>query len=347
MQSGSLLWLAPLAAATWASGADVKVIAFGSCSHQDREQPAWDAIVAERPDLFLFLGDNVYADRPGHPATPGNIAAAYRELAAQPGYRRLREARPLLATWDDHDFGQNDAGVEYPFKRQSQALMLAAFGEPADSPRWTRDGVYGAWTFGEQGRRVQVLLLDTRYFRDRLARDPSRAKPGRGSYVPQEDPSATMLGAAQWEWLESQLRQPADLRILGSSIQVIAREHGYETWGNLPRERRRLYQLIRDTGAEGVVFISGDRHLTEISREQSAETPYPIYDFTSSGLDQSESPVDEPNRFRISPVLRTANFGVIRVDWDAAPVRVEMASLDGLGQTLFQHAVTLAELAPR
>jgi alkaline phosphatase D len=109
---------------------------------------------------------------------------------------------------------------------------------------------------------VQVILLDTRFFRSPLQVGAEEGEAGegrRGRYAPNEDPTATMLGDAQWEWLAVQLRQPAELRLIGSSVQAIAKDHGFEKWGNFPAERRRLWRLIRETRANGVVLLSGDR----------------------------------------------------------------------------------------
>ncbi len=83
----------------------IKRIAFGSCAKQTKPQPIWDAIVKAKPDVFIFLGDNVYIDS-------RNIAdykPAYDLLAAKPGFQKLRATTPILAIWDDHDFG----GVPY------------------------------------------------------------------------------------------------------------------------------------------------------------------------------------------------------------------------------------------
>src|SRR5437764_633783 len=92
----------------------------------------------------------------------------------------------------------------------------AAAGEPIPelAPRRTRAGVYHALVLGPPGRRTQIILLDTRYFRSPLRPD------GGGGYLPQHDPGATMLGEVQWKWFAEQLRVPADLRLVVSSIQV-------------------------------------------------------------------------------------------------------------------------------
>src|ERR1700754_3659142 len=87
-------------------------IAFGSCADAAKPQPIWDADLAAEPDLFVFLGDNVYLDT----RDPEVMRRKYAQLAAQPGFQRLKATTPILAIWDDHDFGENDAGVEYPMK---------------------------------------------------------------------------------------------------------------------------------------------------------------------------------------------------------------------------------------
>src|SRR5262245_35208462 len=108
-----LLFAANFAATAAAQEQPLSRIAFGSCAKQDKPQPIWDSIVAARPELFLFLGGNIYADT----EDMQDMWRKYQLLAAQPGFKKLRETCPVLATWDDHDLGANDAGGEYPKKR--------------------------------------------------------------------------------------------------------------------------------------------------------------------------------------------------------------------------------------
>ena len=130
-------------------------IAFGSCAKQDQPQPIWDAIVESDPDVFLFIGDNIYGDSEEMDVLRGK----WQQLGRVAGYQRLKATCPILATWDDHDYGKNDAGSEYAMKVESQKLFLDFFDEPADSPRRQRPGVYHSYRFGPDGRRVQVILL--------------------------------------------------------------------------------------------------------------------------------------------------------------------------------------------
>jgi alkaline phosphatase D len=115
-------------------------IGFGSCVHQDKPQPIWDTIVAAKPELFLMLGDAIYADVP----KGTKMEEAYAKLAAQPGFARLRQSCPMMAVWDDHDYGKDDAGAELPNKDDSKRQFLTFFGEPPGSPRWKHQGVYDA-----------------------------------------------------------------------------------------------------------------------------------------------------------------------------------------------------------
>ncbi|MDH0865445.1 alkaline phosphatase D family protein [Mitsuaria sp. GD03876] len=297
-------------------------VAFGSCAKQSKPQPIWRAIGAARPDLFVFLGDNLYADA----RDEATLRQRYAELMAVKPLQDFRRATRHVAIWDDHDFGDDDEGADYPLKALSQQLFCDAWGEPADSPRRRADGIYTSTVYEAFGKRIQVILPDLRFNRTMLTMDPAlkssyaamvlRAKlsgqPMTGWYVPDPRPEATLLGEAQWRWLEAQLRVPADVRLIGSSVQFAADGSGWECWANFPRERARLVELIRATGAEGVVFISGDMHYAELSSVE-VEGGYPLWDATSSGLTEVWD-IPTPNRNRRSAVIAEVNFGLVDIE---------------------------------
>lgn len=310
------------------------LIGFASCTDQTRPQPMWDTIVALRPDFFIFAGDNVYADPPFSQAA---LRAAYALQAAVPGFARLRAAVPHAAIWDDGDYGQNDGGADFAFKHQAKDQFLQFWRAPADDVRRGREGLYDARRVGT----VQVIVLDTRWFRSPLKPTDRRDAPGKERYLPDADPARTMLGEAQWAWLEGQLRQPADLRLVVSSVQVLAEGHGWERWGNLPLERRRLYELVRRTRANGVLFLSGDRHIGAIYREAEA-TPYPLNEITSSGVTHSFQSNDEAGPNRIGAPYTGLNFGTVEVDWGTRTV--ELAVRDLRGEKRRSQSVRLDEL---
>ena len=320
-------------------------VAFGSCAVQDRPQPIWDAIVADRPDLFLFVGDNIYGDTDDME----ELRSKYAQLASQPGYQRLLNTCPVLSVWDDHDYGRNDAGSWYPMRRQSQEVFLEFFEVPADSPRWKRPGIYDAQIFGPPGKRLQIILLDTRYFRSRFGRheltEEQRAL-GFGPYHPNPIEAATMLGDEQWRWLEDQLQDPAEVRVIVSSIQVVSSGHGWEVWAQLPHERQRLFDLIETTGAGGVIIVSGDVHWGELSLYEDG--PYSLYDHTSSALNQEYLQVENlPNQHRVgSAVYGYPNYGLIEVDWQQPDPTIRLALKDLEGEVVFLEQLALSELQP-
>ncbi|MDP3239115.1 MAG: alkaline phosphatase D family protein, partial [Reyranella sp.] len=108
-------------------------IAFGSCAKQTLPQPIWEPILAYRPDLFIFAGDNVYGDF--HSPDAADLKRAYDEARLVAGYARLRETVPHLAVWDDHDYGVNDGGVEFAHKEIAKDLFLDFWGAPAGDIR--------------------------------------------------------------------------------------------------------------------------------------------------------------------------------------------------------------------
>ena len=329
----------------------VSKIVFGSCADQNKPCPIWEKVADGKADLCVLLGDNIYADiEKGKlkPSTPEKMAECYKELAAVPAFKRLRENTYLMAVWDDHDYGNNDAGEEWVNKDDAQVQFLDFFGAAKDSPRRKQKGVYSSEVFGPEGKRVQVILLDGRYFRSRLKK-ADKVLPGTTikPYLPNTAADATVLGEEQWKWLEEQLKVPAEVRVIGSGIQVISDEHPFEKWANFPAERERLYKLLRESKAGGVVVLSGDRHLADISCDPKA-VGYPLYDVTSSGFNQAAKEYRDPeaNRHRVGGMPWGNNFGSVAVDWAAKDPLVTLALHDEAGEVAARAKVPLSKLQP-
>lgn len=320
-------------------------IAFGSCNTAEREIPILTAIAAEDHDLFMYIGDNVYGDAYSYDASLPELREAYHQLAARPEFQALRARFPMVATWDDHDYGMNDMGADFAFKGFAETLFLDFWGASEDDVRRTREGIYDAHVFGPEGQRVQIILLDTRYFRSDLTPTPERGAVGMERYIPSDDPEQTMLGAAQWEWLEEQLRQPADVRLLVSSIQVHADGHGWEAWRTMPLERDRLYNLIDETGAGGVVLVSGDRHASGLYVRDDV-AGYPLYEITSSALNMSyRDENNEPGPHRIGDMYAPVNYGVIDLDWEGGEIALQIK--DETGNVVREQRISLSEIGAR
>lgn len=314
----------------------ISKIAFGSCADQNKPCAIWGTIADYRPELMLMLGDNIYADLVDgrlQPATAARIAESYEQLAALPDFARLRAQTKFMGTWDDHDYGNNDAGVEWEHKDEATKLFHDFFGTRPESPRRQQRGVYDARLFGPPGKRLQVIMLDTRYFRSQLEKGAEplpgfRARP----YIAATDANATMLGEAQWKWLAEQLEVPADLRLIATSIQLLSNQHPFEKWGTMPNERDRMFELIRQKAASGVVFLSGDRHLGEISCDPKI-VGYPLYDVTASGLNQANQGwrAPEPNLLQVASLHHGNHFGSIEIDWEQTipTIKLQLRHEDG------------------
>lgn len=276
-------------------------LAFGSCSHQDRKQILWDNILREAPDMWIWLGDNIYGDTDDMSI----MRRKYNKQKSNPQYQKLIKQTQVEGIWDDHDYGVNDGGKNFSAKSGSQKELLDFLDVPETDPRRSRPGTYYAKELSKDGIDIKLIFLDTRYFRD----DP--IKSGK-TYKP--NITGSVLGATQWAWLEKELQQSdADVNIIASSIQVIPKEHRFEKWANFPNERTRLFDLIYKYETQNPIIISGDRHIGEISHIDWKGKK--IYDITSSSLTHGWSNRrKEVNQHRIKGIVYDENYGIIEID---------------------------------
>lgn len=288
-------------------------IAFGSCSNEELHEEMWTEIASQKPQLCILLGDNIYGDT--HDMTW--MRTQYDQQKNLPGYQVLQKTCPVIGTWDDHDYGKNDGGKFYSKKKESKEEFMRFLDIPADHPMRTHEGVYSSYTYGPVGKQVKVILLDLRYFRDTTIRS---SIPGH-RYDP--NPDGDMMGEAQWAWFEKELKESkADVHIIGSSIQLIADDHYWEKWGNFPKSRQRMLDLLARIKPRNVFVISGDRHIAEISKLDLPGWDKPLYDVTSSGLTHTwnikgEMPPNEKNTHRVGKLIIQKNYGLILIDWSA------------------------------
>ena len=308
----------------------IQTIYFGSCSREFKEQPILWKIAAQNPDLFIYLGDNVYGDT----ENMNELRNKYVMLSCKPEFQNLCSTTPILAVWDDHDYGHNDIGYEYCKKDESKDIFLEFWQEPSVSERRNHEGIYDVQYFGDSVHRVQIILLDTRTFRSKLEEN-------NNGYIASNNASKTMLGSAQWNWLSQVLLEPAQIRIICTSTQF-ATEHNYmEAWANFPLEQDHMAQVIRDAQANGVVFISGDVHYAELSKRMYNGN-YPLYDLTSSGLTEDNEGI-AANTFRVFDAYNQPNFGEIEINWTGATTIIFKAH-DLNGDVIREFSVPLSEL---
>lgn len=289
-------------------------VALGSCNRQDLSNVFWDDILAVGPDVFIWGGDNIYADT-------DDMSAMQEMYVAQknvPAYAALRQAALVTGTWDDHDYGLNDGGAEFQMKKQSQQLFLDFLEVPEHDPRRNREGVYSSQLISKPAGTVKIINLDTRYFRTPLTK--SNKKDIR--YQPNAYGEGTILGEKQWEWLSNELSTSrADFNLIMTSIQFLSNEHGFEKWGNFPHEVDRMKEILGKSGARGVIFLSGDRHISEFSKTDINGLSCPLIDFTSSGLTHSYSSYEwEPNPYRMGEVISVTSFGLLEINLETKEV---------------------------
>lgn len=322
----------------------VTTIAFGSCGEQDEPQPVLSLAAERKPDAFIFLGDNIYGDTDNM----DTLQAKYNRLGAKPEYQKLATTTKIFATWDDHDFGRNDAGTYYPFKQQSKDIFMNFFKEPADSERRKHEGIYKTEYIKSGDKTVQVILLDVRTFRNNVLPYDTAAKLPREKYfytldyTPHTTTDSTLLGAAQWSWLEDELAKPADLRLICSGSQFAIEFNGYEAWANFPHEQKRMLDLIKKTKASGVMFLTGDVHYAEISK-LAVTGLYPIYDVTASGI-TSTWDFATLNNNRIEGPVMDNHFGLLTITWEDDPT-IRMEIIDKFNNSRIEYMIKRSELS--
>ncbi len=313
----------------------VTTIAFGSCSQQESVYQMWDEINAEHPEVWIWGGDIIYGDSP----VADTLRRKYATQKNRPGYQHLMANSIVTGTWDDHDFGVNDGGKQFISKKESQQEFLDFMDVPENDVRRKQEGVYSSLSIGKRNHEIKIINLDTRYFRDTLIREyyvDTITQQRRYNSIP--NPNGDVLGEEQWAWLENELTtSTAAIHIINSSIQVIAEDHPYEKWANFPTAQKRLYELIIKSNANGVIIISGDRHMAEISKIKLEGLPYPLYDFTSSGLTHSWTDGGaEVNRYRVGDLITQLNYGLIQIHWNKESIDLEL-SIKGKDRIVYQQ----------
>ncbi|MDV7188174.1 alkaline phosphatase D family protein [Lutibacter sp. TH_r2] len=293
-------------------------IAFGSCNNQNLQNNLWKEISKNNPNIWIWGGDIIYSDTEDMTYLKNN----YQLQKNNKHYSNFIKNVEVLGTWDDHDFGKNDGGRDYKYKKESQQLYLDFLDVPQNSPRRKQEGVYFAKDFAVNTSIIKVIVLDTRYFRTELTADNNSKK----RYKPNLNSNNSMLGETQWNWLKDQLHNSkSDYTVIMSSIQFLSNKHGFETWGNMPNEVEKLERLLVETNTKNALILSGDRHISEISSKNIEGLKYPLIDFTSSGMTHSYTSYSgEENPYRIVDVIAKKSFGILKFDLINSKITMEI-----------------------
>lgn len=258
---------------------------FGSCNNQNKPQPLWNEMLKQKPDLFLWGGDVVYADK-----VKANLALALQKQNQNKDWLNFKSKIPYIGVWDDHDFGINDGDGNYPGKKESQRLFLDFLEEPQNSPRRSQEGVYISYTYD----KVKFILLDNRYFF-------------------KLDSNAEMLGEKQWKWLENELQNSkAKVTFVMTGLSVLSPKHpGGEGWPFYPSERDRLLRLLDQQKNTGVILLTGDMHFASIFRRHNH------LEFLSSGLTHRTPRIAWWYLgLRYETSFFGLNYGQVDINWD-------------------------------
>ncbi len=318
------------AAITNANDSNTLSIGFGSCANQNREQEIWNVIASHQPDLFIMMGDNVYIDS----TDPLDMVNAYKKLSANPNFSKFREKTPLIATWDDHDLGVSNGGKDFISKASAKQQFIKFFNYPEVNQTAGKDrGLYHTKWLSLNGKTIQIIMLDSRWYRDPVVLSyltgEQLVKLNLGPLQPSLDTATTILGQQQWQWLEQELQKPADLKLLVSSIPVLAEFSGYEAWANFPHERTKLLDLLQKYGNNKVLILSGEIHKAEISALTYKNQETRFLDITSSGLAEQTYPASN-NIHKLGKTVETLNYGMLKIT-DDGTLKVRASIYDDKG----------------
>jgi alkaline phosphatase D len=294
------LWL-------WRTDPPEFTIAIGSCAYINEEQydrpgpgygsnyDIFKSIFSKKPDVMLWLGDNVYL-READWNTREGIFHRYTHTRSLPELQPLLASTHHYAIWDDHDYGPNDHDRSFWNKDVTLEAFKLFWGNPAYGVAGL-NGITGQAQWGD----VEIFLLDNRYNRTPNARKTQ---------------TRTILGEAQFQWLiDALVTSKATFKLIAIGGQVLNSVKKYETYENIaPEEKARLIQAITDEGIKGVIFLDGDRHHTELSKLDRIGT-YPLYDLTVSPLTSgvSMNAAKEENAYRVPETIVTEhNFGILK-----------------------------------
>lgn len=305
---------------------NINKLNFGSCNKEWLDQSYWKVIQKSNADLWIWLGDIIYADTKDMSALKNRYDGLKNDLY----YKEFRMNIPVIGIWDDHDYGVNDGGKEYERKKESRDLLFDFLDVPKTNLAWEREGAYQSYNIGSKNNQIKIILLDARYFRDELR----KKRDGPERYYINKD--GGILGKKQWLWLEAELlHSEAKLNIIISGIQFLQEEQYFEKWANFPKERERLLRLLAMESTGNVLLISGDRHISELAKIKT-ENGKEIYEITSSGLTHSYEKNNEPNQYRLSPVIGEKSYGELQFNWNNNRLELMLNFNDMSGKSIYE-----------
>lgn len=299
----------------------------------------FEAMAKEKADFMLWLGDNWYTREVDFFSTWGLNYRASRDRATKV-LQPLLKAMPHYAIWDDHDYGWNNADKSYPLKTSSRDVFMKYWANPSYGEN--DEGIYTKMTWND----IDVFMLDSRWFRSNdVMKDSIVGKP---------NPDKRMFGEKQMEWLKNALLQSKynsniSFRFIATGSQVLNPYSTKDCLRSYPVEYQELINFITDNGINGVVFLTGDRHHSEIIKQERSGT-YPLYDITASSLTAgiSKTSGDEVNNpYRVSPEVQEHNYARISFSGEKPDRKMTVEFLNTKGQKITDWSILLKDITAK
>jgi alkaline phosphatase D len=281
---------------------------------------------------MLWLGDNWYTREVDYFSEWGLWYRAHRDRR-MPVLQNFLKAMPHLAVWDDHDYGPNDVGKNYILKETSREVFKNYWLNK--SYGMNGEGIYTMYSHGD----VDIFLLDDRWWRsdDRM----------RDSVNGQPNPDKRMYGEQQLTWLRnSLLYSTATFKIIVTGSQALNPASAYDKWSRFPAEYNEFMSFIRENRINGVLFLSGDRHHSEVIKVNRPGT-YSLYDITSSPLTSGThefAPQEQNNPYRVFGLSGKQNYSRFTISGPEKSRKLTVHFLGVKGESLGTWSITEADL---
>lgn len=285
--------------------------------------------------FMLWSGDNVYL-READWSSEWGIKRRYSVNRANENLQKLLSSRANYAIWDDHDFGPNDGNSSYELKEVTRKTFVDYWGNRTFGEN--NQGIYSKFNYAD----CEFFMLDNRFFRSaNELKDSLNGKP---------NPEKVMFGKQQMQWLKNgMISSYAKFKFIVMGGQALNPIADKECLKRYPAEYYELLDFISDNKIEGVIFITGDRHFTELLTVQYKEN-YPLYEFTCSPLTSgaytnlSKTPeFTNPSRVEGTLVLEN-NFGVVSISGDKKNRMIQIAVYSATGNELWKKEIKEEEL---
>jgi alkaline phosphatase D len=294
------------------NSAQFKIGFGGGAGFTPHHEYIWKTIAEQNLSGFFFLGDNVYIDVPEIPGPVHNYT--YYRRQSRPEFKRLVQATPIYAIWDDHDCAMDDVWMG-PFKDKPDWKMptMELFRNNWNNPSYGAEEWPGCW-FDFSIGDVDFFMLDGRFYRTN----------------PFED-KKTMLGPVQKKWLLEKLsKSTATFKVLVSPVpwSEKAKPGSIDTWAGFPDERDEIFSLIAEQRISGVILMSADRHRSDAWKIKR-DNGYDFYEFESSRLTNMHTHEVMPGS--LFGYNEKCSFGMLHFDTtkDDPTVTYEIMNIDG------------------